>query len=262
MGTLLIRSSPPSTLSKLPISLPLSRSAPSTYFILLWDERVYPLSVLEVRALSKSARPSGAVVPPFVLDASVNPGPMPTYAVLGATGSAGSAVLRHLLKIQPLQGQQINLYVRSSKKLHAQNPRLSLRPDISIYEATLDQTDVITQAIHQADYIFSCTGDNESPPRLSVALDTANIVASSLRKRRWSREPSKPPTVVVLSSSCLNEILCASKPSPLLWLSESLTHLLTRVVRTLQSQNSLGGPMAYQPIQTYIYPISNSNTRL
>lgn len=144
---------------------------------------------------------------------------MPTYAILGVTGAAGSSVLRHLLTRTPTSTTRLHLFVRSSKKLLHQNPGLATHPYVSIFEATLDQKTVVAQAIRGADYIFACTGDNESPPQLSVSLDTANAVgyalqtapdsptASGLSKPKATaqkHQPSRKPTLVMLSSACIS----------------------------------------------------------
>ncbi|KAB8446229.1 hypothetical protein FH972_025211 [Carpinus fangiana] len=141
---------------------------------------------------------------------------MSTYTVLGATGAAGSSVLKHLLTRKTSQLHRLNLYVRSSKKLLLQNPTLAFLPNVSIFEASLDQQHIITQAIQGADYIFACTGDNESPPQLRVARDTAAAVTHALTTVKPS--PNRPPTLVMLSSAWLNPRLAAALPRPCVWL--------------------------------------------
>jgi hypothetical protein len=150
---------------------------------------------------------------------------MPTYALLGATGSTGSAILNHLLT-HPSPALTLNLYVRSASKLYRLHPSLSptppKQPTINIFEGTLETPEILAQALKGADVIFSCVAENANIPGMTVATDAAKAIIGACEglKRKEEKGGYKAPTVVVLSSSSVNPKLAAASPRAVKWLVE------------------------------------------
>ncbi len=143
---------------------------------------------------------------------------MPTYALLGATGSTGSAVLNHLLT-HPSPALTLNLYVRSASKLYRLHPSLSptppKQPTINIFEGTLETPEILAQALKGADVIFLCIAENANIPGMSVATDAAKAIIRACEGLKSKEEKGggyKAPTVVVLSSSSVNPKLASATP--------------------------------------------------
>jgi putative NADH-flavin reductase len=129
---------------------------------------------------------------------------MPTYAILGATGGTGSAVLRHLAT-RSVSSLTLNLFVRSKKKLSSIHPSVLDNSNIVIFEGGINDSAVLTRCLHDASIIFSCIATNESVPGQSIALDTAKAIVSALQHlQQADPQDYRPPTVVMLSAGALN----------------------------------------------------------
>ncbi|KAK5173370.1 uncharacterized protein LTR77_002051 [Saxophila tyrrhenica] len=145
---------------------------------------------------------------------------MPTYALLGATGSTGAAILRCLLR-QPPKDLKLNIFVRSKPKLLKQFPDLerSTPFDVQIIEATPDDSVALQNCLNNADVVMACIATNESTPGISLAYDTATAITSALETHRKDQGSSyKTPTVIQLRSASLNPVMKANSA----WLGRTM----------------------------------------
>lgn len=131
---------------------------------------------------------------------------MPTYALLGATGSTGSAIIRSLLS-NPPKDLALNIFVRSKSKLLKAFPDLpkttAFKPNI--IEGTSDDTAALRQCLEGVDIIFGCIGTNEATPEMTLIQDTVTAITGALEHHRQAQGASfKTPTVVQLRSTSLN----------------------------------------------------------
>ena len=133
---------------------------------------------------------------------------MPTYAILGATGSAGTACTRTLIG-NPPTGLSLKIYVRSKKKLLALLPALNEDTRVVIVEGALSDQEALATCIKGADAIFSCIASKWSEPDMDIAAVTAAHVNSCLQHIRKSGEASSyiAPVLVMLSSASVNKVL-------------------------------------------------------
>ncbi len=139
---------------------------------------------------------------------------MPTYALLGATGSTGSAILRCLLK-QPPKNLNLNIFVRSRPKLLKQFPDLeSTSPfKINIIEGTPDDAPSIQKCLQDVDVMMACIATNESNRSVSLVYDTATAIVTALRAHQKDQNSTyKTPTIIQLRSASLNPVLKAHGP--------------------------------------------------
>ena len=145
---------------------------------------------------------------------------MPTYALLGATGSTGSAILRCLLS-QPPENLTLHAFVRSKSKLLAAFPDLENTAafKVNIIEGTPNDGEAIEVCLKDVDVVMACIASNYSSPGMSLIYDTTTAVTDALKVHQKMGGPTyKPPTIIQLRSTSLNPILSATEP----WLARNM----------------------------------------
>ncbi|KAK3633513.1 hypothetical protein LTR56_015766 [Elasticomyces elasticus] len=145
---------------------------------------------------------------------------MPTYALLGATGSTGSAVLRYLLEVPPTD-LNLNIFVRNKSKLLKAFPNLedTKQPIVTIIEGTPNDQPSLQQALEDAAVIFQCIATNQSTPGVSVAHDTVTALIGALRGLHIS-DSYRTPMVLQVRAAPLNPTFAAQQP----WLMSTIIH--------------------------------------
>lgn len=139
---------------------------------------------------------------------------MPTYAVLGATGATGTAIVRSLLT-NPPKDLTLNIFVRSKFKLSEAFPDLENTTafKVNITEATPDNSAAMQKCLKDVDVVMAVIGTNVSSPDITVSHDTAVAVISALEFHRENLgQAYKTPTVIQLRSTSLNPTLKAYLP--------------------------------------------------
>ncbi|KAK5073516.1 hypothetical protein LTR64_007347 [Lithohypha guttulata] len=139
---------------------------------------------------------------------------MPTYALLGATGSTGSAILRCLLS-KPPEHLTLNVFVRSRSKLEEAFPDLTSTTaiTINIIEGTTDDVPAMRECLKDVEVVMACIGSNSSTPKMSLIYDTAVAIIDALEAHRNTQVSAyKPPTVIQLRSASLNTVFKAAHP--------------------------------------------------
>ncbi|KAI9747616.1 MAG: hypothetical protein M4579_007429 [Chaenotheca gracillima] len=132
---------------------------------------------------------------------------MPTYALLGATGATGSAILRCLLAEPPSQ-LKLNILVRSKSKLLSSFPELQKSSPfpIDVFEGPITDKTTLQSCLQDVDVIFMCIATNFSAPDTSIALDSAIAVVESLESLRQTQGSTyKTPMILQLRSVSLNK---------------------------------------------------------
>ena len=139
---------------------------------------------------------------------------MPTYALLGATGGTGSAILRCLLS-EPPAYLTLRILVRCKDKLLTTFPGLeqSTAVDIRIIEGTSTDIAAMKHCLEDASVIFNVVATNESKAGMSLCHDTAATVIDALETfRTTNKQGYTKPTVVQLRSASLNPELNSGTP--------------------------------------------------
>jgi hypothetical protein len=139
---------------------------------------------------------------------------MPTYALLGATGSTGSAILRCLLS-QPPKHLTLNIFVRSRSKLRKAFPDLESTTAFktNIIEGIPSDTTATQECLKDVDVVMACIGSNYSTQGISLIYDTATAIIEALEVHRKTRGSAyKPPTIIQLRTASLNPIYKAALP--------------------------------------------------
>lgn len=143
---------------------------------------------------------------------------MPTYALLGATGSTGQALLDNMLKSPKYT---VNAYVRSKAKLERLRPGISQFDKVQIFEGDLRDVPLITRCISNVSAIFAVVATNTNVPNLSVAQDTAQVIVAALCNLRTQNLDAKLPRIIFLSSATVNPTFSRHRPGLLHWLLET-----------------------------------------
>ena len=143
---------------------------------------------------------------------------MPVYALLGATGSSGRAILRALF-LHPNEDITLNIFVRSRAKLEKAflNIEMTTTFQINFFEGTSSDSTILQQCLKDVDVVMACIGSNISTPGISLITDTANAIISALQSHQQAQGPVyEPPTIIQLRSLSLNPLLKARQP----WLAQ------------------------------------------
>ncbi|KAK3679817.1 hypothetical protein LTR78_000193 [Recurvomyces mirabilis] len=133
---------------------------------------------------------------------------MPTYALLGATGGTGSAILRYLLEV-PLPNLKLKILVRSKSKLLKTFPDLEKTSPfgVEVFEGTPDDNASLQNCLEGAQVVFMCIATNESKPTTTICYDvTAAIITALEALRAKSGSAFTRPTILQLRSANLNKI--------------------------------------------------------
>lgn len=137
---------------------------------------------------------------------------MPTYALLGATGSTGSAILRCLLA-EPPKDLSLKILIRSQEKLSQMFGDLKSAPfPIKIIEGQANDPDAVRQCIEDANIIFNCIGTNNVAPGQSIVQDSGKSIIEALKN--WRKKHSaayQTPVVLLLRTTGLNDVLSSNK---------------------------------------------------
>ncbi|KAL4784963.1 hypothetical protein BJX76DRAFT_367261 [Aspergillus varians] len=122
---------------------------------------------------------------------------MPTYAVLGATGSTGSALIQNLLR-NP--SNHINAYCRNKPKLLRLLPELVDNTHVSIYEGSIKDLALI----------HACVRNTRAA---AVYQDSTQTVLDALQQIRTEKPNTRLPQLILLSSATLDPHLSRTMPS-------------------------------------------------
>lgn len=147
---------------------------------------------------------------------------MPTYALLGATGSTGSAIVRCLLAQAP-QNLTLKVYVRSRSKLLGLFPDLERTTSfkLEIIEGTSTDSAKLQQCLRDADAIFMCIAQNYAKPGTTLIYDAASTIIEALTALRKDQGSSyTTPTILQNRTASLNETLTRQFP----WIAGLVTN--------------------------------------
>jgi putative NADH-flavin reductase len=121
---------------------------------------------------------------------------MVTYAVLGATGNCGTALLSLLLQ-RP--SAKIHAYCRNKAKLLHLLPELADSKQVEIFEGGIQDTQLLASCIRSTRAIFLCISTNDNIPGCRLSQDSASAVLQVLQTLQQS------PKLVLLSSATLDD---------------------------------------------------------
>ena len=106
---------------------------------------------------------------------------MAAYAILGATGNCGSALIDNLLRNYDAK---VNAYCRNKNKLIQKVPQLDNEKRVRIYEGSIYDIDLLADCIRGTRAVFHVVATNDNIPGCHISLDTARSLVSALGKLR------------------------------------------------------------------------------
>lgn len=174
---------------------------------------------------------------------------MPTHALLGATGAAGSAVLRCYLDSPP-KDLTLNIFIRSKSKLLKAFPDLESNSsiNINITEAPLTDTKALQICLRGSDIIHMCIATNDAKPGNSVSQDGAKAITDALKGLRTEQQHGYiKPTVIIIRAAPLNPDLESHMPRLVKqWLWFVLYHIYSDLEKASKIyQNAAPGLLEY-----------------
>lgn len=140
---------------------------------------------------------------------------MPTYAILGGTGTTGQALLRLLLQSPK---NTVNAYVRSKAKLHKLSPQYKGNDNLQIFEGAITDVSLIADCISNASVVFCVLGANENLPGIRIVQDAAHSIVAACCQLRTHDPTVSLPKILFLTSASINPYLCRDLPKPAHWL--------------------------------------------
>jgi putative NADH-flavin reductase len=141
---------------------------------------------------------------------------MPAYAVLGATGNTGTALIQILLQSPD---NQVHAFCRSKAKLSRLLPEAVTSTQLHIFESTIDDVPTLASCIRSTLAVFLVTSTNDNVPGFRVGQDLAANVLLALRENLklqtlTSATASALPTpkLILLSSATIDPVLSRNTP--------------------------------------------------
>ena len=158
---------------------------------------------------------------------------MATYAILGATGNCGNALIQNLLRTEDAK---INAYCRNKQKLLQTVPQMDSPNNekrVRIYEGSIHDIDLLAACIRGTRAVFHVVATNDNVPGCHISLDTARSLVSALgqlkaapdvrprttttttKKEKTDDDNDKAtglPKVVLLSSATIDDHLSRHMP--------------------------------------------------
>ncbi|KAF9769436.1 Oxidoreductase AgnL4 [Fusarium sp. DS 682] len=135
---------------------------------------------------------------------------MPTYAIVGATGNCGRALLDNLYR-NP--NANVRAYCRNKSKLLSLVPHLIEDERVQIFEGGIGDVALLSQCIKGTQAIFHVVSTNTNVPGYNVGLETAKSIVAALDKLiAESPEEKKLPKLLLLSSATIDDHLSRRMP--------------------------------------------------
>lgn len=136
---------------------------------------------------------------------------MPTYAILGATGNCGTALLQNLL---PSPENKIHAYCRNVAKLHKLVPQVIDNKQVHVFAGSITDVDLMEACVRDTQAVFMVATTNDNVPGCHISQDSVATVIAALTKIKEKASPGlKLPTLVLLSSATLDPHLSRTMPS-------------------------------------------------
>ncbi len=138
---------------------------------------------------------------------------MATYAVLGATGNCGTALIQNLLS-RP-HTTKIRAYCRNKAKLLRLMPETAQASpgQMEIFEGSIQDIPLLASCIRDCHAVFLVVSTNNNVPGLRVGQDTAISVIRALEQLRSKDSIQRVPKLVLLSSATIDEYLSRKTPA-------------------------------------------------
>nr|POF02476.1 monoogygenase tpcg [Quercus suber] len=132
---------------------------------------------------------------------------MACYAILGATGNCGSALIQTLLQHPTAR---INAFCRNKAKLLSQVPDYKKLTRLEIFEGSIQDVHVLAKCLRGCRAVFLVISTNDNIPGCDLSQSAASSLLSVVKDLRC--EDGYVPKVVLLSSCTIDDYLSRHTP--------------------------------------------------
>ncbi|KAH6658471.1 hypothetical protein BKA67DRAFT_558150 [Truncatella angustata] len=151
------------------------------------------------------------------------------YAIFGATGKSGSALIEVLLASSP--DNIIHAYCRNAAKLTNLFPEAVNSKRIVVFEGNIHDVKLFAECVRGCGTAFLSVTMNDNIPYVHVAEDTARTIITALQQNIRADSQLVVPKLVVLSSASLEPSMCQNLPRIFHWI---VTHANSHVYEDLR----------------------------
>lgn len=155
------------------------------------------------------------------------------YAIFGATGKTGTALIEVLLASSP--DNIIHAYCRNAAKLTDLFPEAVASKRVIVFAGDIKDVKLFTECLRGCGSAFLSVTMNDNIPYVHVAEDTARTTIAALKQVRSDGQRTMPK-LVVLSSASLEPSMCKTMSPILHWI---VTHANSHVYEDLRQAESL-----------------------
>lgn len=132
-----------------------------------------------------------------------------TYAILGATGNCGTALLHNLLQGRDSR-VKVHAYCRNKSKLLRLVPGVQDNDQVEIFEGTIEDIQLLSSCVRGCRAIFLVVSTNDNIPGCNASQSTTTGLIHALEALK--KQQKKMPKIVLLSSATIDEHLSAHTP--------------------------------------------------
>jgi putative NADH-flavin reductase len=131
-----------------------------------------------------------------------------TYAVLGATGNCGTALIENLLR-RP--DARIHAYCRSRSKLLRLLPDIKDGGRLQVFEGSIQDVELLASCVRGCRAVFMVVSTNDNIPGCRLGQDTAATLIRALQRVQQQQTDGGPtaaavlPKLILLSSGTVDE---------------------------------------------------------
>ncbi|KAK6192908.1 hypothetical protein LQW54_013000 [Pestalotiopsis sp. IQ-011] len=156
------------------------------------------------------------------------------YAVFGATGKSGTALIEILLASSP--DNIIHAYCRSAAKLANIFPEAIGSKRVIVFEGSIEDVNLFADCFKGCGTAFLSVTMNDNIPYVHVAEDTAHTAIAAIKKNVAADSQSVVPKLVILSSASLEPSMCGNLSKVFHWI---VTHANSHVYEDLRRAEKL-----------------------
>lgn len=153
---------------------------------------------------------------------------MTSFAILGATGNCGTALLNLLLTTTDVK---IKAYCRNKDKLFRLVPAAADNARVEVFAGSILDADLLGKAMYGCEAVFLTATTNDNVPGCHISQDLAHTVIKALEG--WKVDSKKDvamPRLVLLSSATIDPWISRKNP----WVNAIVRRSAWHVYRDLE----------------------------
>lgn len=150
---------------------------------------------------------------------------MMSFAVLGATGNCGKAVMELLIQTPDVK---IKAYCRNKDKLFRLVPAAADNPNVEVFNGSILDADLLGKAMYDCKAVFLTATTNDNVPGCHISQDLAHTVIKALETFKSNSTPI--PRLVLLSSATIDPWISRKNP----WVNAIVRRSAWHVYRDLE----------------------------